>query len=158
MSGISILQARQSLQNAMKRLDTNQYFNVIEFNDRARVFYPEPLLATSQNLTRAIQAVDSLNADGGTNMYTALTQAFEQPTVHDTIKQIIFITDGSVGDEQGLFSLIKQRINNDRLFTVGIGSAPNSHFMRKAAKYGRCLLYTSPSPRDRQKSRMPSSA
>ena len=26
------------------------------------------------------------------------------------------------------------------------------------AKYGSCLLYTSPSPRDRQKSRMPSSA
>ena len=25
-------------------------------------------------------------------------------------------------------------------------------------KYGTCLLYTSPSPRDRQKSRMPSSA
>ena len=25
-------------------------------------------------------------------------------------------------------------------------------------KYGSCLLYTSPSPRDRQKSRMPSSA
>ena len=27
-----------------------------------------------------------------------------------------------------------------------------------AAQYGICLLYTSPSPRDRQKSRMPSSA
>ena len=27
-----------------------------------------------------------------------------------------------------------------------------------AEKYGSCLLYTSPSPRDRQKSRMPSSA
>ena len=26
------------------------------------------------------------------------------------------------------------------------------------AKFGDCLLYTSPSPRDRQKSRMPSSA
>ena len=26
------------------------------------------------------------------------------------------------------------------------------------AKYDTCLLYTSPSPRDRQKSRMPSSA
>lgn len=137
MSGISILQARQSLQNALKRLDTNQFFNVIEFNDSARVFYPEPLLATSQNITRAIQAVDNLNADGGTNIHTALTQAFEQPAMQDTIKQIIFITDGSVGDEQGLFSLIKNRIDNDRLFTVGIGSAPNSHFMRKAAKYGR---------------------
>ena len=27
-----------------------------------------------------------------------------------------------------------------------------------SADYGTCLLYTSPSPRDRQKSRMPSSA
>ena len=27
-----------------------------------------------------------------------------------------------------------------------------------ARRYGDCLLYTSPSPRDRQKSRMPSSA
>ena len=39
----------------------------------------------------------------------------------------------------------------------------NSQFGRKRAlvlsKYGiTCLLYTSPSPRDRQKSRMPSSA
>ena len=30
--------------------------------------------------------------------------------------------------------------------------------LRKVAKAGSCLLYTSPSPRDRQKSRMPSSA
>ena len=33
---------------------------------------------------------------------------------------------------------------------VGYGKVP--------AKYRFCLLYTSPSPRDRQKSRMPSSA
>ena len=32
------------------------------------------------------------------------------------------------------------------------------HFDGMAAKYKDCLLYTSPSPRDRQKSRMPSSA
>ena len=30
--------------------------------------------------------------------------------------------------------------------------------MHKEVEVGRCLLYTSPSPRDRQKSRMPSSA
>ena len=31
-------------------------------------------------------------------------------------------------------------------------------FDAAAARFGFCLLYTSPSPRDRQKSRMPSSA
>ena len=35
----------------------------------------------------------------------------------------------------------------------------NGYFARSIPKeYGGCLLYTSPSPRDRQKSRMPSSA
>ena len=30
--------------------------------------------------------------------------------------------------------------------------------VQKISKFNNCLLYTSPSPRDRQKSRMPSSA
>ena len=35
---------------------------------------------------------------------------------------------------------------------------PNNIIVPKNLKYLLCLLYTSPSPRDRQKSRMPSSA
>src|SRR5678809_386169 len=37
-------------------------------------------------------------------------------------------------------------------------SAGNESYRRKLVQYYNCLLYTSPSPRDRQKSRMPSSA
>jgi len=33
--------------------------------------------------------------------------------------------------------LIHEKLGNARLFTVGIGSAPNAYFMRKAAKFGR---------------------
>ena len=40
--------------------------------------------------------------------------------------------------------------NRDRTFLV--------ETVKPRGKYGNCLLYTSPSPRDRQKSRMPSSA
>ena len=40
-----------------------------------------------------------------------------------------------------------------------IGDDPEDRLARSAAKWlCGCLLYTSPSPRDRQKSRMPSSA
>ena len=41
--------------------------------------------------------------------------------------------------------------NNSKLFSV------DHHHGSEEQQYG-CLLYTSPSPRDRQKSRMPSSA
>jgi Ca-activated chloride channel family protein len=36
-----------------------------------------------------------------------------------------------------MFSMIEQKLGAARLFTVGIGSAPNSLFMRKAAEAGR---------------------
>jgi len=50
---------------------------------------------------------------------------------------VIFLTDGAVGNEQQLFAAIHERLGDSRLFTIGIGSAPNSHFMREAARVGR---------------------
>jgi Ca-activated chloride channel family protein len=50
---------------------------------------------------------------------------------------VVFITDGSVGYEDEMFSLIERSLGRARLFTVGIGSAPNNLFMRKAAEAGR---------------------
>jgi Ca-activated chloride channel family protein len=58
------------------------------------------------------------------------------------LRQIVFITDGAVGNEEGLFELIEARLGGARLFTVGIGSAPNSWFMRKAAETGRGTFTT----------------
>ena len=50
---------------------------------------------------------------------------------------MIFLTDGAVGNESRLFEAIRERLGDRRLFTIGIGSAPNSHFMREAARLGR---------------------
>ncbi|MGD2055006.1 MAG: hypothetical protein PVG45_12975, partial [Gammaproteobacteria bacterium] len=36
-----------------------------------------------------------------------------------------------------LFNLISKQLGDNRLFTIGIGSAPNSYFMQKAARAGR---------------------
>jgi Ca-activated chloride channel family protein len=42
-----------------------------------------------------------------------------------------------VGNEAELFAAIESMLGEARLFTVGIGSAPNSYFMRRAAAAGR---------------------
>jgi Ca-activated chloride channel family protein len=49
----------------------------------------------------------------------------------------VFLTDGAVGNEQALFAAVSREIGDSRLFTVGIGSAPNALFMTRAAKFGR---------------------
>jgi Ca-activated chloride channel family protein len=70
-------------------------------------------------------------------MRPALRLALDAPGSEAYLRQIVFITDGSVGNEDELYAMIESRLGNARLFTVGIGSAPNSWFMSKAAELGR---------------------
>ena len=49
-------------------------------------------------------------------------------------------------------------VYQDRSFSFIIKTPPTSVLLMKAAKLKSCLLYTSPSPRDKRQSRMPSSA
>ncbi|WP_323846839.1 marine proteobacterial sortase target protein [Microbulbifer magnicolonia] len=139
MSGNSIRQAKESLQLALSRLQPHDRFNVIEFNSTARAFFPRPVAADSANIQLARAQVEGLQATGGTEMASALRLALGQqlPGDDSLVHQVVFITDGAVGNERALFELIQQRLQEARLFTVGIGSAPNSHFMRKAAQFGR---------------------
>jgi Ca-activated chloride channel family protein len=70
-------------------------------------------------------------------MRPAISEALNYPPSESHLRQVIFTTDGSVGNEQELYGLIERDLGDARLFTVGIGSAPNSWFMRKAAEAGR---------------------
>ena len=45
--------------------------------------------------------------------------------------------DGAVDDPNRLMQLIDQQLGDSRLFTIGIGSAPNAGFVAAAARHGR---------------------
>ena len=71
---------------------------------------------------------------------------------------LIYNSGGGLGDSIQLFDLVtslKNNFKNASLFYLG---AHENHFQGSLKEYGICLLYTSPSPRDAQLSRMPSSA
>lgn len=137
MSGSSIAQAREALELAVARLGEQDSFNVIEFNSTARALYPDARPATAANRRHAVEFVRRLRAQGGTEMALALNLALNGRENPGRVRQVIFLTDGAVGNEDGLFRLIRDKLGDSRLFTVGIGSAPNSHFMGKAAQTGR---------------------
>lgn len=137
MAGVSMEQARQALQMALNTLTPEDRFNLIEFNSVTRRLFTNAVIADAESVDLARQYVGNLTANGGTEMMPALKAALQGRSLEGYVRQIVFITDGSVGNERALFKLIRDRLDNSRLFTVGIGSAPNSYFMRKAAQYGR---------------------
>ena len=137
MHGVSMSQAKRALQLAIEALQPGDLFNVIEFDSFTNALFPYSYPARGANVAHALNFVQSLQADGGTEMRPALKLALGSPPHATHLRQIVFITDGSVGYEDEMFSMIEDRLGNARLFTVGIGSAPNSWFMRKAAEAGR---------------------
>jgi Ca-activated chloride channel family protein len=137
MHGASIAQAKRALTRALDALNAGDRFNVIEFNSTTRALYHQSVTADAANVGHAKRFVDRLEANGGTEMQPALRLALDSAGTAEYLRQIVFITDGSVGNEEALYAMIESRLGSARLFTVGIGSAPNGWFMRKAAELGR---------------------
>jgi len=137
MHGSSMEQAKQALFLALADLRPEDSFNIIEFNSTVGSLSEHAIPATDFNLRHAKQYVYNLDADGGTEIAKAFTRVLQGQTQTDYLRQVIFMTDGSIGNEKQIFEQINNTLGSNRLFTVGIGSAPNSHFMRRAADIGR---------------------
>ncbi|NQY87891.1 MAG: marine proteobacterial sortase target protein [Colwellia sp.] len=141
MQGGSMAQAKTSLQLALLQLNDKDSFNIIAFDDDTELLFPITQMASNQNITKAQQFIDNLNADGGTQMYRPLSNALmmrkNKVQSAKSIRQIVFITDGAVANEFELMQLLNSAQGSFRLYTVGIGAAPNGYFMKKAAQFGR---------------------
>lgn len=137
MHGTSLEQAKRALGLALSGLHMGDRFNVIQFNSSTSALFGHSVEASALNVASARRYVSGLTANGGTEMRPALSKALLTAADDAYLRQVIFITDGSVGNEDALYRLIENRLGSTRLFTVGIGSAPNSWFMRKAAEAGR---------------------
>lgn len=137
MFGTSMTQAKAALDRALQRLRPGDRFNVIRFDHRREALFEATVAATPGNIALARDFVGRLRADGGTNLLSALELAFSQPSTPGHLRQIVLLTDAAVGNEQELLAYISERRDEARLFAVGIGSAPNDHFLRRAVELGR---------------------
>ena len=137
MAGESMRQAKDSLAFALTTLQKGDKFNVIEFNSETSKLFSSAMDVNVSNINIAKLYVDQLEADGGTEMFAAIEASLDGREDHHLVRQVIFLTDGAIANEAELFSLIDELLGDSRLYTVGIGSAPNTFFMKRAAKFGR---------------------
>ena len=137
MKGQSIEQAKQTLLWALDRLEPQDRFNIIQFNSSTDRLFQTSLDVGGHSLEEARRYVSDLVADGGTRALPAIETALAEEPPPGMLRQGIFITDGAVGNESECFCFIERNLGRNRLFTVGIGGAPNSHFMTRAARFGR---------------------
>jgi Ca-activated chloride channel family protein len=137
MEGVALDQARRALRQGLDFLGPEDRFNLVRFHSEADLLFEESAPVYPAELEQARDFVGGLVAAGGTDMAPALRLAMGLPAQDGLLRQIVFITDGSVGNEEDLLLQVAEQLGDSRLFTVSIGAAPNTWFMRKAAAVGR---------------------
>ena len=153
MAGGSMEAARQSLLYALETLRPQDSFNIIRFDDTMTQLHRAPVRPSEFNLEQAKAFTNGLEADGGTEMLPALRAALGDCRVEleveqaaceiarnfdeGIVRQVIFLTDGSLSNESEMMEEIGRNRGRSRVFMVGIGSAPNTHLMRRMAETGR---------------------
>lgn len=137
MAGTSFAQALRALRYGIAQLRPGDAFNIIRFSSSHDSLYAAPRPFDEASRREALAWIDRLRAEGGTEMRGAIEQALSAPATPGRVAQVVFMTDGAVGYEAEMLALIERRLGSRRFFTIGIGSAPNGWFMRKAAAAGR---------------------
>jgi Ca-activated chloride channel family protein len=148
MEGWKIVAARRAVGRMIDSLTSRDQFCVLAFDTDVEAIPATGLThATDRERFRAVEALAKIEARGGTEMTEPLVRALDLlgGGYHDRERIVMFVTDGQVGNEDGLLHELASRMRNARMFTLGVDQAVNAGFLRRlaAAGGGLCELVES---------------
>jgi Ca-activated chloride channel homolog len=137
MSGEPIAKAKDAVKRALRKLEPDDTFQVIQFSMSSSKFGREPVPATPDNVRRALSYVDDLRGEGGTMMIEGIKAALDFPHDPRRLRLVSFMTDGFIGNEMEILGEIHQRLGSARIFGFGVGTSVNRYLLDRMAKLGK---------------------
>ncbi len=137
MDGQPLAQAKQGLKACLAMLNPRDRFNIVRFSSDYSSYTNTYDNADGAGLDGANTYIDGLASGGGTELQIALSHVLDLPESPERVKMVVVLTDGDVGNETNLLALVHQRLGNARLFSFGIGSAPNEHLLNRISEQGQ---------------------
>ncbi|KAH8852866.1 von Willebrand factor A domain-containing protein 5A [Schistosoma japonicum] len=124
--------------NNVISLPVNCRFQIIGFGSNFAALFSEPTDYSEDSLNAAMNYQKDLNADmGGTEAYNALKSALHSsPSGEGWFKQIIFLTDGDVGNADEVIGLVRMNVDKARVFTIGLGQGVSTALIGGVARVG----------------------
>ena len=125
------------MRHALNNLRSKDSFRIIRFSNNPSEFTSGPVRATPNNINNGLRYVDSLNANGGTEVAKAIRQAFSIPKADGTLRIVVFLTDGYIGNESEVLRLSTRNIGDARIYAFGVGTSVNRFLLSEMGKKGR---------------------
>ncbi|MCH8979957.1 MAG: VWA domain-containing protein [Armatimonadetes bacterium] len=135
--GFPIEKSKELTIAMIDRLRPDDTFNVLTFRTGVNFLWPQSMPSTTERIREAKQFVSGLTGRGGTNFIPPLNATISKPPTDGRLKLVVFNSDGYVGDDFEILSLVKKYSRNARLFTFGIGNSVNRFLIDGMSAEGR---------------------
>ncbi len=136
MGGDPMSQAQEGLRECLAMLHPGDRFNIVRFSHNYSSLSPSFLDFNENNEDAAFDYIASMRAGGGTEMQQALDYVLSLPGEPGFMRMVVFLTDGDVGNEVSLTRLVDNKVGAARIFSFGVGSAPNEYLIRALSERG----------------------
>ena len=137
MRGAPINQAKAAIRHALLSLTERDTFQIIQFSNNASQLGAEPVVATTENVQRGLNYLNSLSGTGGTQMIEGMKAALDFPHDEGRFRLVSLMTDGYIGNEQQILTALHEKLGSARIFSFGVGNSPNRFLMNRMASLGR---------------------
>jgi Ca-activated chloride channel family protein len=145
MEGIKMASAMKACSVLLDTLGPADRFSILAFDDQLEWFQPNNsedktklfINADEAGIDKGNKFLREIKSRGGTEMDSALCEALivlkNREKVSERIPVIVLLTDGQIGDESRVLKRIQREVGDSRIFTVGIDTAVNEHFLKRLA-------------------------
>ena len=130
MQNLRIERAKVALKAALSALAPTDEFGLVSFNYTPTLFHETLVQATDANRVTALQFIDRIQADGGTELEGALAQAVQ--LLNNQSGDIFLLTDGEVAGTG--FAIESMAVSKPRVHVLGIGDASQDRFLASLAR------------------------
>ncbi|MCW5893954.1 MAG: VWA domain-containing protein, partial [bacterium] len=134
--GAPLDKAKETMRWILDRMHPQDTFQVIDFGSTASRLFASPQPASPEMRRRARAYIDALEANGGTMMAEAVRAACATPAGAHRLRIVTFMTDGFVGNDLEVLSLVQQLRGTSRWFPFGTGNGVNRFLIDGMAKLG----------------------
>ena len=137
--GEPIRQSQELMRQFINGLNSHDTFTIIDFASTATYLSATPLPNTQQNRTKAINYIDRLTANGGTELMNGIDAVMNFPEAPaGRLRSIVLITDGYIGNDNEILAAVQLNLKSgNRLYSFGVGSSTNRFLLNRIAEIGR---------------------
>ncbi len=137
--GMPLMQCQELMRQFINGLNPADTFSIIDFANTTQQLSAVPLANTPQNRALALQYINHLNADGGTELLRGIRAVLNFPVTDvGRLRTVVLLTDGYIGNDNQILAEVQQHLKpGNRLHSFGAGSSVNRFLINRIAELGR---------------------